>query len=535
MNDERSTRVLLVDPHVPSSVWLRDVVFSPGRGFEITHAESLAEAMSWLSQREFDVALVELNLPDSGGLQTLRELRQAWPRIPIVILTRLADENVAAVAIQQGAQEYIIKDAVNFTILARAVRHARERKAAEIALCDARAHAEAANLAKSEFLAQMSHEIRTPLTAVLGYADSIVEGALSNAETVEAAHIIRRNASHLLEVINEILDISKIQAQKMHVERIPCSPAEIIADVVQASAPRARDKGLKFDVTWSSLVPTTIQSDPLKVKQILLNLTNNAIKFTSKGEVALSVTIDESVPATPRLVLRVRDTGIGMTPEQVSSLFQPYVQATDWTTRKYGGTGLGLAISQSLTQLIEGKLQVKSVFGAGTEFCLTVPTGPLTGVERIDRWEPATIHTSATCENAATHFSGRILLVEDGPDNQRLISHSLRKAGAEVDIASDGREGIDRAIDAWSEGNPYDLILMDVVMPGIDGLTATRRLRDAGYTFPIVALTAHATAESAKDCLAAGCNDMSTKPITRGQLLTLAAKWIAKPEAAHLG
>src|SRR5262245_45724808 len=175
MNDERSTRVLLVDPHLPSSVWLRDIVFSPGRGFEVTHAETLAEALAWPAQREFDVALVELNLPDSSGLQTLKEIHQAWPRIPIVILTRLADENVAAVAIQQGAQEYIIKDAVNFAVLSRAVRHARERKATEIALCEARSHAEAANIAKSEFLAQMSHEIRTPLTAVLGYADSIVE------------------------------------------------------------------------------------------------------------------------------------------------------------------------------------------------------------------------------------------------------------------------------------------------------------------------------------------------------------------------
>lgn len=530
MNDERSTRVLLVDPHLPSSVWLRDIVFSPGRGFEVTHAETLAEAMHWLTQREFDVALVELNLPDCGGLQTLRELRQAWPRIPIVILTRLADENIAAIAIQQGAQEYIIKDAVNFTVLARAVRHARERKATEIALCDARAHAEAANIAKSEFLAQMSHEIRTPLTAVLGFADNIAEGTLSSAEIVDAAHVIRRNASHLLEVINEILDISKIEAQKMHVERVPCSPAEIIADVVQVAAPRTRDKGLKFDVTWSPAIPATIESDPTKIKQILLNLTSNAIKFTSKGEVALSVTMDESNPSDPRLVLRLRDTGIGMTPEQVSVLFQPYVQATDWTARKYGGTGLGLVICQAFARMIDGTLQVKSVYGAGTEFCLTLPTGPLAGIKRVNRWDPVAVALPTICESLSIRLSGRILLVEDGPDNQRLIALVLRKAGAEVDVASDGAEGIERAIDAWSEGNSYDLTLMDVVMPVVDGLTATRRLRDAGYTNPIVALTAHATPEAHKECFTAGCDAVATKPITRGQLLALAAKWVARPE-----
>lgn len=532
MGEEKATKVLLVDAHVPSATWLKDVVFNPGRGFEVTPVTSLTEAMAVASRVPFDVALIELNLPDSGGLNTLNELRRTAPKLPIVILTRLADENVAAVAIQRGAQEYIIKDAVNFQVLSRAVRHARERKAAEIALQEARVQAEAANLAKSEFLAQMSHEIRTPLTAVLGYADNIAEGDLTHEEAIEAGQVIRRNAAHLLEVINEILDISKIEAHRMSVERIACSPAEIVADVIQAAAPQARSKGLKCEVNWSPLVPATIVSDPLKIKQILLNLMSNAIKFTSHGEVDLSVSVDETNPHSPRLVIRVRDTGIGMTSEQVAGLFRPYAQATEWTARKYGGTGLGLAISRSLAKLIDGDITVTSVHGAGTEFCVSVPTGPLTNVPRVACWRTSVYAPPKTSETVPTRVEGRILLVEDGPDNQRFIAHSLRSCGATVDTASDGAEGIERAIEAWSDGEAYDLILMDMVMPGIDGVTATRRLRDAGYSRPIVSLTAHALSESERACREAGCDEVATKPITRARLIALAAKWLPKSETA---
>jgi signal transduction histidine kinase len=529
MGDEIATRVLLIDAHVPSATWLKNVVFSAGRGYVVTPCVSLAEGLALLAGSDFDVTLVELNLPDSGGLHTLNEIRKAAPRIPIVILTRLADENIAAVAIQRGAQEYIVKDAVNYQVLSRAVRHARERKATEIALLDARAQAEAANLAKSEFLAQMSHEIRTPLTAVLGYADNIAEGAMSAVETLEAAQIIRRNASHLLEVINEILDISKIEAHKMTVERIKCSPAEIVNDVVQAAAPRARAKGLKFGVNWSPLVPASIQGDPVKIKQILLNLLSNAIKFTLHGEVDISVAVDESSDTLPTLVLRIRDTGIGMTSEQVAGLFRPYAQAADWTTRKYGGTGLGLAISRSLAQLIGGEVTVTSVHGAGTEFCVRVPTGSLEGVERVASWRSTVSTPTRSGEMPVRKLSGRILLAEDGPDNQRFIAHALRTAGAHVEIANDGAEAIDLAIEAWSNGEAFDVILMDMVMPGVDGLVATRRLRDAGYSKPIVALTAHALSETQTVCREAGCDEVATKPITRSQLVDLAAKWMLVP------
>ncbi len=397
------------------------------------------------------------------------------------------------------------------------------------ALQEAKARADAANASKSEFLANMSHEIRTPMTAILGYADLLLEPDQPPRERIECVQTIRRNGQHLLTVINDILDISKIEAGCMVVERIECSPARIVMDVASLMRQRAIDKNLTFDVEYVGPIPQTIRSDPTRLRQILMNLVSNAVKFTDSGGVRLVVKLADPPEApNPRLRFEVIDTGVGLTPEQQARLFQPFTQADTSTTRRFGGTGLGLAISQRLAKMLGGEITVESAPGTGSSFFLTIETGPLDGVEMVEN--PRELQVVKPAPSAAgepaRRLNGRILLAEDGPDNQRLIAFYFRKAGAEVSIAENGQVACDKALEAAAAGNPFDLIFMDMQMPVLDGYAATTRLRTEGYRGPIIALTAHAMAGDREKCLTAGCDDFVTKPINRDRLLEIAARYM---------
>ena len=386
--------------------------------------------------------------------------------------------------------------------------------------------AESATRAKSEFLANMSHEIRTPMTAILGFTDILLEhGNLQDAppERVQAAQTIKANGEHLMSVLNDILDLSKIEAGKMTVERIPCSPCRIVAEVAALSRVRAEAKGLPFNIEYLGPIPETIRTDPTRLRQMLLNLTANAIKFTEAGVVRL---ITRFVPGdSPCLRFDVVDTGIGMTPEQVAQLFQPFTQADTSTTRKHGGTGLGLAITLRLAELLGGSVTVADTApGVGTRFRVSVATGPLDGVNLIEVDASALTVREAPREDAATLgepvLAGcRILLAEDGPDNQRLIAHVLKRVGAEVTIVENGRAAVEAALAGCREHRPFDAILMDMQMPELDGYAATRLLRRKSYLGPIIALTAHAMEGDRQRCLDAGCDDYATKPIQRERLI----------------
>ncbi len=399
----------------------------------------------------------------------------------------------------------------------------------------ARHEAEQATKSKSEFLANMSHEIRTPMTAILGYTDMLLEqGDLSKAPTprVEAIQTIQRNGQHLLAIINDILDLSKIEAGKLVIEQITCSPGAVVADVISLMRHRAQDKQLFLDVEYIGAVPETITSDPTRLRQILLNLIGNAIKFTQHGGVRLIVKMADSPDTSTRhLRFEVVDTGVGMTPEQQAKLFQAFSQADTSTTRQFGGTGLGLIISKRLSEMLGGNIAMSSKAGEGTSFCFTIETGPLDGVKMVENANETRKSQEAQAsvrESAAVRLSGTILLAEDGPDNQRLITMILTKAGAQVVIAANGQIALDKALEAWKAGTPFDMILMDMQMPELDGYGATGRLREAGYTGPIVALTAHAMASDRDKCLNAGCDDYATKPINRPHLLGTLARLMTR-------
>ncbi|HYO08100.1 MAG TPA: ATP-binding protein [Tepidisphaeraceae bacterium] len=401
------------------------------------------------------------------------------------------------------------------------------RKNMERELLDAKQTAEAASRAKSAFVANMSHEIRTPMTAILGYADLLTLNQ-SDEERRRCIQTIRRNGEHLLSVINDILDVSKIEAGKMTVERITCSPVQIVTDVAALMKVRAIDKNLAFDVRYIGPIPQAIQTDPTRLRQILMNLLGNAIKFTHAGSIKLLVSLIDPVDhPSPRLRFDVVDTGVGLTKEQQALLFRPFAQADNSTTRKFGGTGLGLTISKRLAMMLGGDLYSRSEAGAGSTFTLAVQTGPLRGVALLDSPQALVDASEGPATRADTvRLEGRVLLAEDGADNRVLITFYLRQAGLEVVEVENGLLARDRALDSLKKGNPFDLILMDMQMPELDGYGAVAQLRKANYRGPIVALTAHAMGGDREKCLSAGCDDFAVKPIDHEIFVNVLRKYL---------
>ncbi len=408
----------------------------------------------------------------------------------------------------------------------------------------AKRRAEAATRTKSEFLANMSHELRTPMTAILGYTQLLLEeGDISRApeRRIEQLRTILRNGEHLIRVLTDILDLSKIEAGKIELECIPPHPARIIAEVESVMGVSAAEKNLGFEVEYLGPIPEEIQTDPTRLRQILMNLVGNAIKFTERGGVRIVTQLTQDDAGAPQLRIAVSDTGPGLPPEAHERIFGAFNQADASTTRKYGGTGLGLTISRQLAQLLGGDIQVDSLDGHGCTFFLTIGIGPVEGLlvvgdptlreatevsDEGDSTQDGIQRVRETCPG------GRILVVEDGEDTRRLVTTVLERVGFQVEQAENGEVGLELALRARDSGEPFDLILMDMQMPVMDGYQATRRLRSASYTGPIVALTAHAMKGDRERCVEAGCDAFSTKPLARRQLLDTILGLLAKGEDA---
>ena len=399
-------------------------------------------------------------------------------------------------------------------------RDVTERKKIETDLLHAKELADAANRSKSEFLANMSHEIRTPMTAILGFTDLLMDECNFENDREQRIHSIQtihRNGLHLIAIIDDILDLSKIESGKLTMESVPQSPFEIVDEVLLLMRVRSAAKGIELNAAYKTFIPAMIQTDPTRLRQIILNLVGNAIKFTEIGGVRVEIRFVSG--PEPKLEFDVVDTGLGMTQEQQDRLFMPFEQADTSTTREFGGTGLGLTISRRLAETMGGSVIIaESSPGVGSRFRATIGTGDLTGVAMIEPSMPTPI---SNCPSATpisqlpeqTLSGYRILLAEDGPDNQRLISFLLKKAGATVTIVDNGQLAVSAAIEARESGETFDLILMDMQMPVLDGYDATTLLRDKGYTGQVVALTAHAMEGDQVKCLDAGCDDYVTKPV----------------------
>lgn len=383
-------------------------------------------------------------------------------------------------------------------------------------LAEARDEAINANRIKSAFLANMSHEIRTPLTAIIGFSETLLDSEQSMAERVDSIHTIIRSGKHLLQIINDILDVSKLEAGKVDVEYIPVDIFQLLEDVHSIVYLLAREKGLYFYLDYTFPLPQIIVSDPLRLKQVLINLCNNAIKFTNHGTVRIKVAFCDK---TGKLVLKVIDTGVGLAPAQQAHIFDAFSQADISTSRQFGGTGLGLYLSRQLANRLGGDILVESTLDVGSCFTVSIEPGPLDKQKFVTHIPSTKKDCKPSITSEYRYLSGTVLVAEDNIDNQKLTSLLITKIGAQVDIAENGQKAVEKAL-----SREYDLILMDMQMPVMSGPEATRHLRDLGYRGPIVALTANAMKADVDSCMSAGCDGFVSKPIQREQLYNLLAQ-----------
>jgi signal transduction histidine kinase/DNA-binding response OmpR family regulator len=397
-------------------------------------------------------------------------------------------------------------------------------------LSDARQRAERAGRAKSHFLANVSHELRTPLTAILGFADLLGEHWRDRGDDsalLGSLHAVRRNSQQLLDVINDLLDLAKIESGSLRIESIPFELGPLLASVLAPQHERARAKGLAFAALLDTPLPACIEGDPTRVRQVLVNLLGNALKFTERGGIVVTAGRVEGT-SQPWLRISVEDTGCGIAAGHLPHLFTPFHRIDESAARPHGGQGLGLALCRQLAERMGGAIEVASTRGRGSCFALELPLRPVPGCDTL-RALPETPRVESSSE---PRLRARLLLAEDGSDNQRLIASVLRRAGAAVEIADNGRRAVDLALSALASGAPYDVILMDMEMPVLDGASAARTLRDAGYGGAILALTAHSVAEKRAHCLAAGCDDVAAKPIDWPSLFDQIGALCAKPPTA---
>ncbi|QDG54713.1 response regulator [Persicimonas caeni] len=391
------------------------------------------------------------------------------------------------------------------------------------ALERAKQEADAANRSKSEFLANMSHEIRTPMTAILGYADVLLSH-LDDPDNRHCVETIKRNGNFLLEIINDILDLSKIEAGKLEIDTTRAAPDELVAEVSSLMHVRAQEKQIPLVVEYDGDLPETIETDPTRLRQVLVNLVGNAIKFTDDGHVVLKVDfIDE---AQSQIRFRVIDTGIGISETHQRRLFEPFAQADTSVTREFGGTGLGLTICRRLVERLGGRLEVDSTLGEGSTFTVIMPTGSLENVAMVTPRKGITMPEPQSAR-PLPKLECRVLVVDDRHEIRFLARYFIERAGGVVRTCANGKEAITCVAQAEKAGNPFDAVVMDMQMPVMDGYEASRRLRQEGYEGTIVALTANAMRGDRKKCLEAGCNGYVRKPIDGPCLVELLAEHIS--------
>jgi len=502
-----------------------------GEEIEICRVGSLVDGLEELERENAEIVFVCLESLDRRGLGTLQHLATRTPSVATIALAEFGLEpsliaELREEAFAAGAQEVIAREETSAEELVQKVVGALAREHFRDSIVEAKNVAERATREKSAFLASMSHEIRTPMTAILGFSEELLAERVSEEERLELASTIRSSGQHLLHIVNDILDFSKIESGKIEVERISFSPHELVRSTCDLVEAQAKEKGIDFDCVFVNDLPRTIESDPTRLKQILLNLLSNAIKFTDEGSVLVMVVFVED--GEPSIEISVFDSGIGVAAERLEKIFEPFEQEDSTTTRRYGGTGLGLAISKRLARLLGGDLVAWSEEGGGTAFRVSVPvgsgvSGPLVGDERMPARERAAVDF-----RSGESIPSRVLVVDDTPMNRKLVRRMLERVGSHVTTCDNGQKAIDAVRRASEENQTFDLILMDMQMPVLDGFEATRRLRRLGCDIPIVALTASCLPEDQRHCYEAGCTDFLSKPIDRSTLLRKVAEFCAQ-------
>lgn len=502
--------------------------------FNVQTAASLSEAIQKLPAGGFDIVLQDLNLPDGRGTEIVEKVFSVVPNVPIVVLTGFDDEEAGLEAIRAGAEDYLVKGSGLEYTLIKTIRYAIERKKSKASLIEAKQElektnarlmqttetanklaqeAEKANVAKSQFLANISHEIRTPMNAIIGFGEVLSEEHLTQEQS-GYVRLILDSAKRLLLLINDILDFSKIEANRIKVENIECDIPELIANVESLMRPDAKQKNLEFNVNCSPDVPRKIIIDAVKLRQCLINLVSNAVKFTEKGKIDFIVQ-QIMRDQKPFIEFKVIDTGIGIPLDKQDSIFEVFTQADGSTTRKYGGTGLGLAVTRQLIRLLGGNISFFSEAGKGSAFTVIVPVDVI--IEKDNKNTSKNINP----EEYTGRFSGRALVVDDTPSNQALIKCILEKLGFIVTIAADGLQAMDAVA-----SQEFDIVMMDMQMPNMNGFETTKRLHNFGFKNPIIAMSASMMNEDEEKCRRIGCDDYISKPIDHSALIKAICRFI---------
>lgn len=409
-------------------------------------------------------------------------------------------------------------DRTGKTVQLAVTRDITERRRQEEATRAAQAKAESANRSKSVFLANMSHELRTPLTAIIGFTDLLKGTAKVSGEDEAALQAIHSSGEHLLALINDVLDVSKIEAGQLEIETITFDLRELVQRTVQSLKPGAMQAGLTVKLSFADDLPSAIRSDPMRIRQVLINLLSNAIKFTHEGSIEVQVM---TAGIGSSIAIAVTDTGIGIGTAALDRIFSPFQQADASTTRHYGGSGLGLAISREIAELMGGELSATSQLGEGSTFTFSIPLHRDEGSAAIGAAEP---------RSTRNRFQGRALVVEDNAITRRVLTELLRRRGLEVDLAVNGLEGFQRITAVAGSDEAFNVVFMDMHMPVQDGYTTARCLKEHGGAPPIIALTASALKEDRDRCIDAGCDAYLPKPVDNALLDSLLANYLA-PEA----